>query len=202
MMKNGLIIWNVLLSLVVAYLLFSKFSPTAKSSSKKEITGDSLKGDYQFRMAYFEMDSVAANFDLVKEVKAELAKKENDITSEMDRRTNDFKQRYNILQNKAQSGNMSQAELDAASAEVKKLDDDIKNRRQQLDQEYNELMVRKQNDIKNKIEGFLKEYNKTKNFSYIISYEQGLFYFKDTAFNITTDVIRGLNQYYKSGKIN
>ena len=85
---------------------------------------------------------------------------------------------------------------------MKKLDDDIKNRRQQLDQEYNELMVRKQNDIKNKIEGFLKEYNKTKNFSYIISYEQGLFYFKDTAFNITTDVIRGLNQYYKSGKIN
>ncbi|MEI9908824.1 MAG: OmpH family outer membrane protein [Bacteroidota bacterium] len=54
--------------------------------------------------------------------------------------------------------------------------------------------------LKTKIEEFLKEYNKTKNYSYIIVYEQGLFYYKDTAYNITADVIKGLNEMYKSKK--
>jgi len=38
--------------------------------------------------------------------------------------------------------------------------------------------------VKKAIEDFLAEYNKTRNYSYIVSYEQGLFYFKDTADNI------------------
>ena len=60
----------------------------------------------------------------------------------------------------------------------------------------------KQNEIKTKIENFLKDYNKTRNYSYIISYEQGLFYYRDTAYNITTDVVKGLNDFYKDPKNN
>lgn len=197
-----MLIWNVLLTLVAGYLLISRFSGSGNNRTGGKPASDTLKTSNQFRMAYFEMDSVAANFELVKEVKTELAKKENDINAEIERRTKDFQQRYSVLQNKANGGNMTQAELEAASAEIKKLDDDIKARRQQLDQEYNQLMASRQNDVKNKIEDFLKEYNKTKNFSYIISYEQGLFYFKDTAYNITADVIKGLNQRYKPVKPN
>lgn len=114
--------------------------------------------------------------------------------------TRTFQQRYGELQNKAQGGTMNQGEMDAASAELKKMDDDIKNRKSQLDQEYNDLMVRRQTEIKNKIEEFLREYNKKKNYSYIISYEQGLFYYRDSAYNITADVVKGLNQFYKKDK--
>ena len=92
---------------------------------------------------------------------------------------------------------MNQGEVDAASQELKKMDDDIKIRKSQLDQEYSDLMVRRQTEIKNKIEDFLKDYNKTRKYSYIISYEQGLFYFRDSAYNITVDVVKGLNQFYK-----
>jgi outer membrane protein len=55
-------------------------------------------------------------------------------------------------------------------------------------------------ELKNKIEEFLKEYNKTKNYSYIVSYEQGIFYYKDTVYNITSEVISGLNEIYKLKK--
>ena len=82
------------------------------------------------------------------------------------------------------------------------MDDEIKQRKQLRDQEYNDFMARRQNDIKSKIEKFLKDYNKDKNFSYIVSYEQGLFYFKDTAYNITADVIKGLNEMYKASAKN
>ena len=80
------------------------------------------------------------------------------------------------------------------------MDDEIKNRKQALDSEYSDFVMRRQNEIKTKIEAFLKEYNKTKDYSYIVSYEQGLFYYRDTAYNITADVIKGLNASYKTKK--
>ena len=201
-MKNGLIIWNVVLSLVAGYLLFTHFNsgkkntPAAGKISGKDTSGAST----QFRIAYFEMDSLATNFDMVKEVKTELNKKEEEITNEMNRLGKNIQQKYQYYQNQAQAGSLSQAQSEAASMEMKKMDDDMKLRREQLDREYNDFMVRRQNDIKTKIEGFLNDYNKTKNYSYIVSYEQGLFYYRDTAYNITTDVIRGLNEMYRPKK--
>ena len=201
-MKNGLIIWNVVLSLVAGYLLFAHFSSRKKSTTAAgKISGKNTPDtSTQFRIAYFEMDSLAANFDMVKEVKTELNKKEEEISSEMDRLGKSIQQKYNYYQNQAQAGKLTDAQSEAASLEMKKMDDDMKLRKQQLDQEYNDFMLRRQNDIKTKIEGFLNDYNRTKNYSYIVSYEQGLFYYRDTAYNITADVIRGLNEMYKPKK--
>ncbi|MEO7922362.1 MAG: OmpH family outer membrane protein [Chitinophagaceae bacterium] len=201
-MKNGLIIWNVVLSLVAGYLLFAQFNSKKKNrtTQAKTSNSDSLGVDKQFRIAYFEMDSVAANFDMVKEVKAELNKKEEEINNEMDRMAKNLQQKYAYYQNQAQAGTLSQAQSEAASLELKKLDEDMKAKKQQFDQEYNDFMVRRQNDIKTKIEGFLKEYNATQDYSYIVSYEQGLFYYRDTTYNITADVIKGLNTLYKPKK--
>lgn len=197
-MKNGLFIWNVVLSLVAGYLLIIHFS-SKKGNTKqyKASSTDNTPGSNQFRMAYFEMDSVAANFDLVKELRAELAKKEEEINGEIDKLSKNMQQRYNYYQNQAQAGALSQAQSETASQELKSLDDQIKNRKQQLDTEFNELTMRRQNDIKSKIEEFLKKYNEIRNYSYIVSYEQGLFYLKDTAYNITPDVVKGLNELYK-----
>ncbi len=197
-MKNGLLIWNVLLSLVAGFLLIVHFgSKKSTTSPSKKIVGDSSVASQQFRMAYFEMDSVAANFNLVKELKTEMTKREEAINTEMTNLTKAIQQKYTYYQNLAQAGNLSESQSDVASKEMKVMDDEMKNRKQQLDQEYNNFVMTKQNEIKTKIEDFLREYNKTKSYSYIVSYEQGLFYFRDTAYNITTDVVRGLNQKYQ-----
>ena len=200
-MKNGLLIWNVILGLAVGLLLVMQFGTKKNKISAVKITGnDSSAANQQFRMAYFEMDSVASNFDLVKALKTEMTTKEEAISTEMANRTKAIQQKYNYFQNLAQAGNLSEAQSEAASKEMKDMDDEMKNRRQQLDQDFNNYVMTKQNEIKTKIEDFLKEYNKVKNYSYIVSYEQGLFYFRDTAYNITTDVVRGLNEKYKPVK--
>jgi len=202
-MKNGLLVWNVILSLVAGFLLVMHFSSKKSNASRgNKVTGDSSTMNKQFRIAYFEMDSVAANFDMVKELKTELTNKEDAINTEMTNRTKAIQQKYNYYQNLAQAGNLSEAQSDVASKEMKNMDDEMKNRKQQLDQDYNNYMMTKQNEIKTKIEDFLKEYNATKEYSYIVSYEQGLFYFRDTAYNITADVVKGLNEKYKPVKKN
>ena len=47
-----------------------------------------------------------------------------------------------------------------------------------------------------KIEDYLKEYNKGKGYSYIFSSAPEFMYLKDTTYNITEDLINGLNKLY------
>ncbi|NBY24909.1 MAG: OmpH family outer membrane protein [Chitinophagaceae bacterium] len=192
-MKKGMIIWNVVLSVLSAYFLFQFVSGgAAKTLSKAKATPAG-----PFKMAYFEMDSVEANFELVKELKDELLKKEQGIEQEMQKMANNMQQRYNYYQQQANTGLMNQSQSDAAGRELRNLDEQMKNRKQALDAEYGDFVMRRQNEIKAKIEEYLREYNNASSYTYIVSYEPGLFYYKDTAYNITADLVKGLNERYK-----
>jgi len=202
-MKNGLLILNVILAIAVAYLLYSHFNSkksNAASVNEKNPVKDTLYDSPPFSIAYFEMDSIEANFDMVKDVKAELSKKEESINIELDKMDKSYREKVNNYQQKARAQSMTQVQSEMATQDLMNAQDEIKNRKQSLDQDYNDFMVRRMKDVKNKIEEFLKEYNKTRNYSYIVSYEQGLFYYKDTLYNITADVVKGLNAMYGSKK--
>ena len=200
-MKNGLLILNIILTIAVGYLLYAQLSSKkAESSVTKPVVKDPSASNNSFRIAYFEMDSVEANFSMVKDVKAELSKKEESINTELDKMDKSYRDKVNGYQQKAKAQSMTQVQSEMATQDLMATQEQLKNQKQALDQEYNDFMMRRMKDVKTKIEEFLKEYNKTKNYSYIVSYEQGLFYYKDTAYNITSDVIRGLNEMYKSKK--
>jgi outer membrane protein len=46
----------------------------------------------------------------------------------------------------------------------------------------------------------LKEYNKDKKYAYIMSLEDRMFYYVDTVYDITREVIKGLNAQHKNKK--
>ena len=167
----------------------------ASASSARTVSGNS-----SFHMAYFEMDSIAAHFDMVKELKSEMTKREDAINAELENLGKNMQQKLNYYQQQASSGSLSQEQSDAASREMRTLDDNLKSRKQALESDYSDYVLRRQNEIKAKIEEFLKEYNQKSSYTYIVSYEPGLFYYKDTAYNITQDLINGLNRQYKTSK--
>ena len=199
-MKNGLLIWNVVLTLAVGLLAFMQFggSKTSDSRVNRNSTDTSFRSD--FRIAYFEMDSVENSFEMVKDVKSEMNKKEEAISNELSRLGKNFEQRYNYFQNQAQSGSLSEAQTEAAGKELKSLDEQLKTRKQVLDQEYNDYVMRRMKDVKTQIEDFLKEYNQSKGYAYIMTNEPGFIYYRDTVYNITSDLIRGLNDKHKNKK--
>jgi outer membrane protein len=205
-MKNGLLIWNVVLTIVTGYLLFAQFNKKeSKKTDSKRISGpaDSLAAPSPFRIAYFEMDSVENNFDLVKEVKAEIEKKEDAYNGILARIENDYQKKgmeYLDKKDKFEKGALSQAEYEKAAQEMRVMEDNRKRKRQEIDQEYQEFVSYNNLSIRKEIEDFLAKYNQAQNYSYIVAYEQGLFYYKDTAYNITADLIRGLNEEYKDRK--
>jgi outer membrane protein len=190
-MNRSFIIWNVLLTAGLLFIGVSYFSSGGKARTLKA----SAPGT--FSMAYFEMDSIETNFNLVKELKEELSKKEQSMEQEMQKMAGNAQLRYNYYQQQASTGLMNESQSEAAGKELRNLEEQMKNRKQALDAEYGDFVMRRQNEIKSKIEAYLQEYNKSHSYTYIVSYEQGLFYYKDSVNNITADLIKGLNERYK-----
>lgn len=197
-MNRGILIWNGLLTLLTGFLVFQTWSTKTATASPQSPRTESSPSN--FRMAYFEMDSIAAHFDMVKELKSEMNKREDAINAELDNLGKNLQQKLGYYQQQASTGALSEAQSDAASREMRTLDDNLKSRKQSLESEYSDFVLRRQNDIKTRIEQFLKEYNQRSAFTYIVSYEPGLFYYKDSANNITQDLIDGLNSQYKAPK--
>lgn len=199
-MNKGLLTLNIVLLIAVAWLFYRQIDtkktkqPTVVNSFAKEPDTDVNP----FRIAYFEIDSVSEHFAMVKDVRAELDRKQDSINAEMDKLDRAYHDKYDNYQKKAST--MSKTESEAAANDLMKTQDDIKNQKKDLTQKYNDLVARRMTEVKSKIEEFLKEFNKDKKFSYIISYEPGFLYYKDTAYNITAEVIKGLNSMYKSKK--
>jgi len=55
-------------------------------------------------------------------------------------------------------------------------------------------------ELKTKIDGFLVTYNKEKGYSYIFSTSNSLnvLFYKDSTYNITNEVVEGLNKAYNN----
>lgn len=195
-MNRGMIVWNVALTLLCGYLLYKSFP--VKESNTVAGNAQGKGGAGQFQMAYFEMDSIAANFDMVKELKTEMTKREDAINAELEGLSKSFQQKLSYYQQQANA--LTQDQSDAALREMRTLEDNLKSRKQSLESDYSDFVLRRQNEIKSRIEDFLREYNRSSQFNYIVSYEPGLFYYRDSAYNITEDLIRGLNGQYKTQK--
>lgn len=199
-MKNGLIIWNVVLTLIAGYLLFNQFGGKNSKRVEKAATSDSLSVGRPVKIAYFEMDSVATGFVLVKNLKADLTRMETDIETSVAGATKNLQEKYNYYQNLDKEGKLTPEQAQGAAQELKKMEDDINSMRSRKEQDYMDFKARRQNDIKKKIEDFIKEFNKTRGYTFVLSDDPGLFYYRDTTYNITKEVVKGLNETHKNEK--
>jgi outer membrane protein len=197
-MKNGLLIFNIVLLALIGVLFYLHFSGNkTKVKSDTIVAGKNVEAQ-DFKIAYFEMDSLESSFELVKEVKNELGKKEEAINNELSRMEKNYRNKVTSYQQ--QGATMTQVQSENAQRDVMQMQQNMQTRKQALDNEYQEFYMRKMKQVKTEIENFLQQYNNDKGYSYIFAYEPGLFYYRDTAYNITNDVIRGLNEQYTKKK--
>ncbi|NTS42142.1 OmpH family outer membrane protein [Flavisolibacter sp. BT320] len=198
-MKNVSLILNVILLVAVAVLFYLHFAGKNTTTSQPKIASSTNQaataGKGDFKIAYFEMDSVNNNFVLIKDVKSELSKEEEKINSELTRLQKSYNDRITHYQ--GQANNMSQVESENANRDILQLQDKIRTTKQTMESRYQDLYMRKMQDVKLKVEDYLKEYNSNKGYSYILAYEPGFIFYRDSALNITSDLINGLNAKYK-----
>jgi outer membrane protein len=199
-MNKGLLALNIILLVAVGVLFFLFFGKKENGNGNKRIsfTGDTILKPQLIPVAYFDMDSVEANFTLFKQMQSEVLRRENGINDTISRMKQSFQSYYMKVQN--QAGNLSPRERDSIGNQLAQMDVDIKNKEAELGRNYQAYYMSKQQEIVTLIKNYCKEFNKDNKYSYIIAREPGLFYYTDTAYNITSELLKGLNAYYVKKK--
>jgi len=166
---------------------------------KKHVEGEKRDQGSGFKVAYFDMDSVEAHYNGFKDAQDKVKTQTDAMNQELSSldRSNQKK-----IEGWREKGNtMTQAEGEQAQQQYQQMQQEFASRKQALEQSLYKSTEDLKTNIRKSIEGFLKDYNKTKNFSYIIEYDPNSFiYTKDTVYNITPDLIDGLNAGYKKSK--
>jgi outer membrane protein len=188
---------SILALVAVGFLYYLHFKQEKKSvvhTSKSVSTGSN-----DFRIAYFDIDSLQEKYQYFKGVSGQMKQKEANLSSQMDALQNTYQKRLKELQEKGPT--MTQSEGEAAQREVAQMQQKFQQRQMSMEQDLKKHQVDLMTDVRNKIENYLKEYNKEKGYAFILSYEPGfMLYYKDSVYDITDDVITGLNEQYNAEK--
>lgn len=195
MKQLPLILSIVALSLACVALYKVRMAKT----SQPAVIESKNTGSNNFRIAYFEMDSIENNYQYVKDSYAQVKIKEEAINNELAGIDRNNRQKISEWQKKGTQ--MTQAETEQAQKEYAQMQQNYQDKRTSLEQELNDMRTKKLRNIQVKIEEYLKEYNKQKGYAYILSYEPAVFiYYKDSAYNITSELLKGLNEEYNKNK--
>jgi outer membrane protein len=199
-MKNFNNIALAVLAVAVAILFFLQFNGNSGKKSPAAAAGsDSTGASVAGRIAYFEMDSIEQQYLYIKEVQSKLKQREQVMTAELNGMRNGYMGRIQQLQSKAST--MSQQEGESAQAEINQMERSLQQKEAKMAQELQEEQFKLMQDINKKIEEYLAQYNANKGYSYIISRQAGDFiYYKDSTFDITIDLVKGLNDQYNLDK--
>ena len=194
MNKNFLLAFNFILLVLVGILFYLHFSVDKKPLSTVAVHDPAPAGP--FRIAYFDMDSIEKNYDYLKNVKNELKAKENELNAQLNAMKNKYISKVTKFQQEAQS--MSQERQGTMQQDLMQEQKVIQNKEQAISSELQDESFKKMQDVNKTIEDFLKEFNRNKEYAYILGYQSGTIYYKDTRYNITDTVLKGLNEKYKN----
>ncbi|MEX0986536.1 MAG: OmpH family outer membrane protein [Bacteroidales bacterium] len=170
--------------------------PTGTDGSENR-KSDPVRTDGTLNIAYFEVDSVLANWDLYYEIQEQLESKQKQLESEFESKTNSFRKRVEDAQYKMQRGLVTRAEADQLQQQLASEEQNLMGLQSNYAQQLQEEGMVKNRQMIDMIEQYLKQYNEDKGYSFIFSYSFGgnLLYGAD-AYNITDEVIDGINQVY------
>ncbi len=196
-MKHFSLILNGVLLLLVGYLYYLQFSSSKKHTvSLLRSPKDSC--NHGNKVAYIDLDSLQNSYEYYKILKADFERKQAASNNEV----TDLQKRYQsrAMQLQQKGATMSQQEQEAAMKEINQMQQGLQAKKQALDNDLYNSNSKMKEDILTKIQNFLKEYNNDGMYDYVFSYEHGLMFYKDSALNITSDVINGLNNLYAKNK--
>ena len=138
---------------------------------------------------------------MAKDIAGTLEGKSKSIDAELKNKSNTFQSAVLDFQKNAQKGLYTQAQAQEMQQQLASTEQGLYQLRDQYRSQLSDEAQVNQRKILNAIMDYLKEYNKTKGYQYILAnqFPSSILY-ADSTLNITNDVIGGLNAKYKTDK--
>jgi outer membrane protein len=199
-MKKLNLILNIILIIAVGvlfFLFFAKHHHDGKVNTvKTEISKN--KQSANGKIVYVNIDTLLNNYELYKEMKAQMQAKSKRSEAEFAARQNTFQKAAADYQNKAQKGLITSTQAQETEQRLMQEQQNLMQLRDRLTQELASEEQKLNKDLIESIQKYLKEFNKDGRYEYILSnsYAGSLLYANDSL-NITSMVLKGLNEQYK-----
>ena len=153
------------------------------------------------KIAYVEVDSLMTQYDFAKDYSVTLQKKSNNARNTLTQKGNALQAAVNNFQQKLNNNGFTSREQAASQqAAIERQQRDLQELQARLENELASETAKFNETLRDSLQSFLKAYNKDKQFSLILTKQGDNILLADKKFDITNDVINGLNKRYKPAK--
>ena len=192
---------NYLVNGLAALALIVLFSQCAgKADNQAANASTQAAGLSGMKIAYVEIDTLLAKYNYCVDLNEAMVKKSENVRLTLNQKAKDLDRQKQEFQTKVQNNAyLTQERAQQEYNRIAKLEQDLQNLGNKLQSELMSENEKNSLQLRDSINAFLKEYNKTRGYSMIISNTgfDNLLY-ADSIYNITHEILEGLNARYSS----
>ena len=151
------------------------------------------------KIAYVEVDSLMTQYEFCKEFTLTLQKKSNNARNTLTQKGQQLQSAAANFQQKLQNnGFTSREQAESQQAAIQRQQQSLQELQARLENELASETNKYNEALRDSLQHFLTDYNKTKKFDLILTKQGDNILYASKRFDITNDVINGLNKRYKS----
>ena len=167
-------------------------SPKMDETPAAAASGEGIK------IAYVEVDSLMTQYDFAKDYSVTLQKKSNNARNTLNQKGNALQAAVNNFQQKLNNnGFQSREQAASQQAAIERQQRDLQELQARLEGELAQETAKFNEALRDSLQNFLKAYNQDKKFDLILSKAGDNILMGNKKYDITQDVINGLNKRYK-----
>ena len=151
----------------------------------------------ELKIAFVEVDSIMSQYAFCKDYTEVLQKKGQNIQNTLAAKQRSLQQAAANFQQKLRQNAYTREQAEGIQASLQKQSADLDALNQRLSNEFATETEKYNNALRDSIQHFLAKYNKDKKYSMILSKAGDNLLYADKAFDITNEVVAGLNKAYK-----
>ena len=190
---------NIFRTLAVAAVATAAMTSCDNSAPKMDDKSQASEqtAPAELKIAYVEVDSIMTQYTFCKDYTEILQKKGQNIQNTLASKQRSLEQAAANFQQKLQQNAYTREQAEGIQASLQKQAADLEGLNQRLSGEFQTETDKYNNALRDSIQHFLAKYNKDKKFSIILSKAGDNLLYADKAFDITSEVVAGLNKAYK-----
>ena len=185
---------------IVALAAFAAVAMTScnkqnAQADEKPASASQASGDVKF--AYVEVDSIMSQYKFCKDYSLILEKKGQNIQNTLGQKNANLQQAAAKFQQDIQANKYTREQAEAVNANLQKQNADLQSPNQRLSTEFQTETAKYNKALSDSIHNYLARYNKDKKYAMIFAKQGDNILCADKAYDITNEVIAGLNKAYK-----
>ncbi|MBR3514314.1 MAG: OmpH family outer membrane protein [Bacteroidaceae bacterium] len=160
---------------------------------------DAEEANTGLRIAYVEVDTLMNQYQFCRDYNLVLNKKAENIQNTLAEKQRALQQHYAAMQKKYESnGFTTRDELERAQNSLQKEQQNLAELEQRLGNELAAENAKLTEEMRDSIQMFLKTYNKSKKYDFILTKQGDNILLANAKYDITNQVVAGLNKRYKA----